>query len=167
MNKNKYSYTDFFKTSGQSNERQKAYEDSNDQNDQNDKDDIHLRYSRRHDTVTINFGTKKVYYNFDVFMEKYVEPYIDELNRIMENPLKLTQENYNFFVKIRSRQKKDRDKIDLGKTKKTSLLEKLGITDKSTYKKWCVVNHPDKVPAERRDAATELFKKVSVLCADL
>jgi hypothetical protein len=75
-NKNKYTYNDFFRSPGSGKERQKAY-DEDDSKDR-DKDDVHLKYSKRHDTVTIDFGTKKVHYNLDMFIDKYIQPYLKE-----------------------------------------------------------------------------------------
>ena len=161
---NKYTFNDFFKSQKNGKERQKAYDEDDDNDDKKNKDDIHLSYSKKHDTVTIDFGTKKVHYNLDIFIDKYIQPYLES----GENPLKLTQENVDFFLNIRTKRAKSQEKIHLEKKPKSiSELEKLGITDRSSYKKWCVQNHPDKVPEEQKDAATELFKRISVLCANL
>ena len=158
---NKYTYNDFFKSQGSGKERQKAYDEDDD--DKKDKDDVHLSYSKRYDTVTIDFGTKKVHYNLDIFIDKYIQPYLES----GENPLKLTQENVDFFLNIRTKRAKSQEKVTLVKKPKTVReLEKLGITNRTSYKKWCVANHPDKVPAEQKDTATELFKRVSVLVAE-
>ena len=160
--KNKYTYNDFFKSHGSGKERQKAYDEDDD--DKKDKDDIHLKYSKRHDTVTIDFGSKKVHYNLDIFIDKYIQPYLES----GENPLKLTQENVDFFLNIRSERTKRQEKIQLEKKPKSvNELEKLGITDRSSYKKWCIRHHPDKVPPEQKEVATELFKRISVLCNEL
>lgn len=160
--KNKYTYNDFFKSQKSGKEKQKAYDDEEDE--KKDKDDVHLKYSKRHDTVTIDFGTKKIHYNLDIFIDKYIQPYLES----GENPLKLTRENIDFFLNIRTERAKRQEKVSLEKKPKSVReLEKLGITDRSSYKKWCIHNHPDKVPEEKKEAATELFKRISVLCETL
>ena len=121
---NKYTYNDFFKSQKNGKERQKAC----DEDDNKNKDDIHLSYSKRHDTVTIDFGTKKVHYNLDIFIDKYIQPYLES----GENPLKLTQENVDFFLNIRSERSKKQEKIHLEKKPKLlSELEKFAHHTKS------------------------------------
>jgi hypothetical protein len=162
--KHSYSYSDFFKSQTCGNEKQKAYADPDET--ESEKDSVHLRYSRKHDTVTVNYGTKKVHYNLEIFIERYIAPYLNIDGTIQDNPLNLTKEHVDFFMNIRSRQKKDRSKVNLEKNKPSKLSElvKLGITDRASYKRWCVRNHPDKVSPDKKDEATELFKRISVLC---
>ena len=40
------------------------------------------------------------------------------------------------------------------------LLAEHGIVDSRSFKRWALRNHPDKVPDDRKDEATELFKEI-------
>lgn len=44
----------------------------------------------------------------------------------------------------------------------TDILECLGINSMADYTRWCMRNHPDKVPSKDADRATDVFKRVSV-----
>lgn len=46
------------------------------------------------------------------------------------------------------------------KTKCKMLLEKHGIIDNRSFKRWALRNHPDKVSPDKIDEATELFKEI-------
>jgi len=46
------------------------------------------------------------------------------------------------------------------KTKCKMLLEKHGIVDNRSFKRWALRNHPDKVSPDKVDDATELFKQI-------
>jgi hypothetical protein len=170
-NKTSYSYTytyfDFVKSQTCGKNRQNAYEDPDEK--EPEKENKHLKYSRKNDTVTVDFGSKQVHYNLDVFIERYIEPYLNEDGTIQDNPLKLTKEKADFFLNIRLRQNNNREKINLDKkkTKGVHELAKYGITDRASYKRWCIRNHPDKVPLDQKESATELFKRISVLCVSL
>lgn len=154
-NKSKsYKYADFLK-------KNQIPKDVPKSHDKDDNDDVHLKYSKKHDTVTIKFGTKKVHYNLDVFIDKYIDS--------GENLLNLTKEQIDFFKNIRSERSRRHEKINLENKKKPQMseLEQIGIIDRASYKRWCVHNHPDKVEPDKKDEATELFKRISVLCANL
>jgi hypothetical protein len=158
-----YSYADFTKSQKSGKEKQRAYAQSND----DEKEDVHLKYSKRFDTVTIDFGTKKVHYNLDIFIDKYIDPYLKN-GVLSENPLNLTPEHITFFMSIRSKRAKRQEEIKIDKKKSIpSELAEHGITDRASYKKWCIRNHPDKVHPDQYETATELFKRISVLCESL
>jgi len=46
------------------------------------------------------------------------------------------------------------------KNKCKELLSEHGIVDSRSFKRWALRNHPDKVPDDRKDEATELFKEI-------
>ncbi len=121
------------------------------------KKGIYIKYSNIHDTVIIDFGKIEVCHSVDTYIDMYIVPYQES----GENPLNLTLQHVEFFINIKTKRKITHKKKPLGE------LQNYGIIDKASYKKWCIVNHPDKVPSERKADATELFQHISVLCASM
>ena len=116
-----------------------------------------IKYSKRYDSVTVFYHglDKVVTYNLDVFIEKVVKV----------NTIGLTVIQIKFFTDIRKKQEEnytpeqfDELNVNIDIIKKLNVL---GITDKLSYKKWCVRNHPDKVSSDNWYTANELFQWVS------
>lgn len=117
---------------------------------------IYIKYSKIHDTVRINFGKIEVCHSVDTYIDMYIIPY----QEFGENPLNLTLQHVEFFINIKTKKK-------ITKKKPLGELQNYGIIDTASYKKWCIINHPDKVSSERKAEATELFQHISVLYASM
>ena len=65
-----------------------------------------------------------------------------------------------FGRKKTSSTKPEKEAQDKAKSKCKMMLEKHGIVDKRSFKRWALKNHPDKVSKERENEATELFKAI-------
>lgn len=59
-----------------------------------------------------------------------------------------------------SREEEPREEEEPVKNKCKELLKLHGIVDSRSFKRWALRNHPDKVPDDKKNEATELFKEI-------
>ena len=114
-------------------------------------------YSKSKNSVEVTDPSGiKTWYPIRTFNNIFIRPYLSK-GVMNSNKYGLNQQNAEYFL---GKDTPENNPIYNSSPDITYLKNTHGITDRKSYKKWCIKNHPDK---NKNENTTEIFKKVSVM----